>query len=222
MKKCISLLFCFFYVALCQAQYGRPDYGFRLGLTAHPNFGMIRAEEGNSRGTTLGFSYGLMADFNFAEHYSFNTGLTITTINGKDTEINAMPYHAMMSSMAPVAYDLKYKMQYLEIPMALKLKTSPINNWQWYGIFGLSNDFRLRSRQDASREGITLTDNTNAANWTRFYRAGLLMGGGAEYALDTHTTLMLGITFNNGLTNINTSANVVRSHYLALNMGVFF
>lgn len=222
MKKFIFLLFCFFYVSFSQAQFNPSYYGFRLGLTAHPNFGMIAAEEGKSNGTNPGFVYGLIADVNFAEHYSFYTGLTVTSINGKSTEINAMPYHAIKSSIAPVAYDLKYKMQYIEIPLALKLKTSQIGEVKWFGQFGLSNGFRIRARQDVTEMNRELAYDANSASWTRFYRAGLLIGGGAEYDLDTHTSLVAGLTFNKGLTNINTAKAVVRNHYLALNIGVFF
>ncbi|WP_090992065.1 porin family protein [Pedobacter insulae] len=200
----------------------RPYYGFRLGLTAHPTFGSIKAEEGKRKGTNLGFSYGLMGDFNFAENYSFNTGITVTTINGKSTEKNAMPYHAVVSSTAPVAYDLKYKMQYVEIPLVVKLKTSKIGAIKWFGQFGLSNDFRIKARQDASNTNGVLADNVNASDWTRFYRAGLIIGGGGEFDLDEHTSLMGGLSFNNGLTNITNSKNMVRNHFVSLNLGVFF
>jgi long-subunit fatty acid transport protein len=199
-----------------------PYYGFRLGLTAHPTFGIIKAEEGKSNGTNLGFSYGLMGDFNFAEHYSFNTGITVTTINGKSTEINAMPYHETVSSTAPVAYDLKYKMQYIEIPLVIKLKTSKIGAIKWFGQFGLSNDLKIKARQDAKNANGMLADDVNAADWTRFYRAGLIIGGGGEFDLDEHTSLMGGISFNNGLTNITNSKNMVRNHFVSLNLGVFF
>ncbi len=223
MKKiAIAILFLLFILnANAQLNLGR-DYGFRLGLTAHPTFGMINAEEGKSKGTNLGFAYGLMADFNFAEHYSFNTGITITTINGKSTEINAMPYHAIVSSTAPIAYDLKYKMQYIEIPLVIKLKTSKIKEMQWFGQFGLSNGFKIKARQDAETANGVLADDRNSSDWTRFYRAGLVIGGGGEFDLDGHTSLMAGVSFNNGLTNITTSKNVVRNHFVSLNLGVFF
>lgn len=200
-------------------------FGFRLGLTAHPTFGIIspqNKEEGKSKGTDLGFAYGLMADFNFAEQYSFNTGVTITTINGKSTEINAMPYHAVFSSTAPVVYDLKYKMQYIEIPLIIKFKTVKIAELKWFGQFGLSNGFKIKARQDAKTETKVWADDRNSAEWTRFYRAGLVIGGGGEFDLDEHTSLMFGLSFNNGLTNITTSKNAVRNHFVSLNLGVFF
>ncbi len=218
----VGILFLFFAVNASSQINTIPSYGFRLGLTAHPTFGIISAEEGKSEGTDLGFSYGLMADFNFAEHYSFNTGLTITTINGKSTELNAMPYHAVVSSTSAIEYNLKYKMQYIEIPFVLKLKTSKIGAIKWFGQFGLSNDFKIRSRQDAANANGVLADDVNSSEWTRFYRAGLIIGGGGEFDLDGHTSLVGGLSFNNGLTNIATSKHTVRNHFVSLNLGVFF
>ena len=218
----IAALIIFFTPKVNAQNQTSPYYGFRLGLTAYPTFGMIKAEEGKSNGTNLGFAYGLMADFNFAENYSFNTGLTVTTINGKSTEVNAMPYHAVVSSTAPIAYDLKYKMQYIEVPLVLKLKTSKIGTIKWFGQFGLSNDFKIRARQDARNANGAVADDVNSADWTRFYRAGLIIGGGGEFDLDDHTSLMGGISYNNGLTNIADSKNMVRNHFVSLNLGVFF
>ena len=223
MKKIVIGILFLFLTSFVHAQINSiRNYGFRLGLTAYPTFGMISADEGKSKGTNLGFAYGLMADFNFAEHYSFNTGLTVTTINGKSTEINVMPYHAVFSSMAPVAYNLKYKMQYVEIPLFLKLKTLKNGDMKWFGQFGLSNGFKIKARQDAETANGVVADDRNSAEWTRFYRAGLVIGGGAEWDLYKHTSLIAGLSFNNGLTNITTSKNAVRNHFVSLNLGVFF
>jgi len=223
MKKVLGLLLLLSITTTLFAQRDLfPDYSFRLGLTAHPNFGFMKAENGKGNGTSLGFTYGLLGDFNFAENYSFSTGLTITTINGKTTEINAMPYHAVVSSTAPIAYNLKYKMQYVEIPLTIKLKTANIDNMRWYGQFGLSNDFRIGSTQNAEVEGREVANDVNSSKYTNFYRAGVIIGGGAEFDLDGKTSVMTGLTLNNGFTNVSSYGEKVRNHFVALNIGVFF
>ncbi|RZL40128.1 MAG: PorT family protein [Pedobacter sp.] len=217
MKKTLIALVCLIFTVNV---YGQEVFsGFRLGLTAHPTLGFVKAENGKSDGISLGFSYGLMGDFNFAENYSFATGLTITTINGKSTEINALPYHVTGAS---TAYDLKYKMQYIEIPLTVKLKTNKIGDVRWYGQFGLSNDFKIGAKQDASVGNNVIADDVNSSDWTRFYRAGLIIGGGAEYDIDDKTSIMVGLSLNNGFTNISTNKNSVRNHYVGINLGVFF
>lgn len=221
MKKTVFLILSLFFSVNLFAQNNVfSPYGFRLGLTAHPNFGFIKAENGKSDGVALGFSYGLMGDFNFAENYSFATGLTVTSINGKSIEINPAPYAS--SSSGVTAYNLKYKMQYIEIPLTIKLKTSDLNGVRWYGQFGLSNGIRISARQDAESGGVGVANNINSADWTRLYRAGMVIGGGGEFDMNGKTSLLLGLTYNNGFTNISSTGSNIRNHYVGINFGIFF
>ncbi|MDB5019400.1 MAG: hypothetical protein JWQ28_527 [Pedobacter sp.] len=223
MKKLfVALLFLSLTSPLFAQQAALP-YDFRLGLTAHPTFGWIKAENGKGNGLGLGFSYGLIGDFDFAENYSFSTGLTVTTINGKSTEINPPPYYDPAIN-TPTAYNIRYKLQYIEVPLTVKLKTAKIGTVRWYGQFGLSNDFNIAARQDVEQVGgVQIADDVNAKDLINFYRAGLILGGGGEFDVAPHTSLTLGLTFNNGFTNISDTDNgTVKNHYLGLNFGVFF
>lgn len=192
----------------------------RLGLTAHPNFGFLKVENGEGSGLSTGFTYGLMSDFEFAENYCFATGLTVTSINGAGKIINYQPYHN--ASAGQTAYDVKYKMQYLQIPLSIKLKTDEKDDMKWYGQFGLTTDFRIGARQDVEQANTPLAEDLKATNNTKFLRAGMLIGGGVEYRLSGKTSLLGGITYNNGLTNIAKKPHTVKNHYVALNIGVFF
>jgi hypothetical protein len=224
MKKILFtlLLFCLTGSAFAQWQNGPLGNDFKLGLTAHPTFGWLKPEGGKADGTSLGFSYGLLGDFNFAENYSFSTGLAITTINGKSTEINPAPYHDV-NDPAKLAYGLKYKLQYIEIPLTIKLRTSKVGELVWYGQFGLSNDFNIGAKQDVSLSGRKIVEDRNIKDLTNFYRAGLILGAGGEFDLDTHTSVSVGLTFNNGFTDISDDKNRnVRNHYVGLNLAVFF
>lgn len=217
-KAAIAILFLFLTVNLFGQENSIGNYGFRLGLTAHPNFGFIKAEGGKGNGVNLGFSYGLIGDFNFAENYSFSTGLTITTINGKSTEVNSSQYALGNSA----AVDIKYMMQYVELPLTVKLKTGDYNGVRWYGQFGLSNDVRISARQDAKSGNNVLANDVNSSDWTKFYRAGLIIGAGGEFNVGNKTSIMAGLTLNNGFTNITDNSYSVKNHFVAINFGVFF
>ncbi|NQX43527.1 Outer membrane protein beta-barrel domain-containing protein [Pedobacter steynii] len=221
MKRYLTLFLLLLTGQLFAQEAGSPYYGFRLGLTAHPTLGWVKPEVGKTEGIALGFAYGLMADFNFADNYSFATGLTITTINGKSTELG---YMDMTVNAKPVDHELRYRLQYIEVPLTLKLKTNKIGDLRWYGQFGLSNDFNIGAKQDVKRAGEKIADGKNISDYTRFYRAGLIVGGGAEYDLDNRTSLAIGLTFNNGFTNIakNGDGKKVKNSYIGLNIGVFF
>lgn len=215
MKKLLTILFLSLVGGGAFAQnFIGPDYGFRLGLTAHPTIGWYKPETGNSNGVNVGFAYGLLADFNIAENYSVSTGLTVTTINGRTTEL---PNGA--SSLQNIV-DLKYMMQYVEVPLTLKLKTDQIGEVRWYGQFGLSNNFKTKAKMNMDP---VQTNPNQFDRGTKFYRAGLIIGAGLEYDIAAKTSVLLGLTFNNGFTNISSDANrSVRNHYVGLNVGVFF
>lgn len=222
-KTWIALLLLFSSISLFAQNFSAPDYGFRLGLTAHPTFGWLKAENGKGNGLSLGFTYGLLGDFNFAENYSFSTGLTVTTINGKSTEIDPNLYHNGSSNSTNTAYDLKYKLQYIEIPFTVKLRTDKIGDLSWYGQFGLSNDFNIGARQSVEVVGKSIVSDKNINDYTKFYRAGLILGAGGEFDLDSRTSISAGLTYNNGFTNIVKDAGRnVRNHYVGINFGVFF
>jgi len=221
MKKITTILILTFLAFGASAQnFPIQNYGFRLGLTATPTVGWVKPEQGKTDGVALGFSYGLIGDFNFAPNYSFATALTITSINGKTTEANVAPYH---NGNVPIAYDLKYKLQYVDLPLTIKLKTVKADGKRWYGQFGLSNSFNISAKQDAKNGSLMVADNVKISDHTKFYRAGLIIGGGGEFDISGNASIVAGLTLNNGFTNITTDKNRdVRNHYIALNFGVFF
>ncbi|WP_219224046.1 porin family protein [Pedobacter antarcticus] len=219
MKKLLTiLLFSLFGSGVFAQNFAGTDYGFRLGLTAHPNFGWYKPENGKSNGVNVGFAYGLMADFNFAENYSIATGITLTTINGRTTEVGRNI--GFPDGPQNRLFDLKYMMQYVEIPLTVKLKTDKLGESRWYGQFGLSNDFKTKSRMDTRPDPV---DKREINQGTKFYRAGLIIGGGLEYDIASHTSVVVGLTFNNGFTNITSDSNrSIKNHYFGLNLGMFF
>jgi len=215
----IAILLLFVTGSVFAQDSSSPYYGFRLGLTAHPTIGWVKPQVGKSNGVALGFSYGLMGDFNFAENYSFATGVTITTINGKSTQIITEE----TTPPTQIPYELKYKLQYIEVPLTVKLKTVKINDIRWYGQFGLSNDFNIGAKQDADVAGKSSLRDENISKTIKLYRAGLILGAGAEFDLSGNTSIAAGLTYNNGFTDITTDKNNnIRNHYLGINFGVFF
>lgn len=177
--------------------------------------GWIKPQIGKSNSISMGFSYGLLADFNFTQNYSFATGLTISTINGKSKEARTVS----TNPPSQTEVQLKYRLQYIEIPLTLKLKTVKIDDIRWYGQFGLSNDFKIRARQDIKAHN----PDTDFSKNIRFYRSGLIIGAGAEFDFKANTSIATGLTFNNGFSSVtNDKDNRIRNHYIGINFGVFF
>ncbi|MFC5282956.1 porin family protein [Pedobacter alpinus] len=197
--------------------FAQEDFkGFKLGLTAHPNFGWIRSDiDGiKSNGLRAGFTYGLVGDFYFADNYAFSTGLQLTTINGQ-TESEKVDSKGQQKI---------YKLQYIEIPATLKLSTNEMNGLKFYGQFGLGNAFNVRAKQDIKDSPIATqnVENTDIYDEVAFYRASLIIGGGAQFFVGEKTAVDLGLSFNNGFTDIKKGEGTLKSSYLGLNLAVYF
>lgn len=219
MKKLLTIL-----VLLCAATASKGQYMFQLGLKAHPLIGWIspNSEQLSSDGSKIGFSYGLMGDFHISERYSFNTGLELTSSGGKNTE---RTWHADGTLGSEIMSD--YNLQYLEVPLNVRLKTNPQGPWRFYGLFGLVPGINIKARADRttrSPDGVQ-EDQTkvDVSDGIQTFKIGLAIGGGTMYELGSGDSYLLtGLTFHNGFTNIYTGNERANLSYIALNIGVFF
>ncbi len=184
-----------------------------LGISFSPNISWMRYgdEEGFSSTAGMGFSYGLLADFAVAESYYFSTGLLInqlwssTSIAGTVLpEYNSLPGK------------LQYRLQYVEVPLAVKLKSAQRYHRSYYGKFGFTAGVKISGKERVNNE----SNRQNIAQ-ANLFRLGLQIGGGVEWQLDHNLRMMTGLTFNNGFTNTMSLAEPKNS-YLSLDFGFFF
>ncbi|MFD1631666.1 porin family protein [Pseudopedobacter beijingensis] len=215
MKKLLPIVLLVLLVNVAKAQYDYDDEkDFKLGLTVHPNIGWLRSDVDGlqSDGAKLGFSYGVLADFMFAESYAFSTALKLTTINGK-SEANE---NGVITKSA-------LKLQYIEIPTKLKLLTGSDKDIRFFGEFGLGHAFNVRAKSNIKSSDPTQSErNVDIYKNTKFYRGSIIIGGGAEIKVASTTKAMVGLALDNGFTDIQKGNGTLKSSYLAINVGVFF
>lgn len=196
---------------------------FQLGFTASPNFGWAKINESStagysSDGLRLGFTYGLLGDFGFSKNYFFSTAFTITSINANTTQSESLVN-------GQVSVDRSYKIQYIDIPLTIKLKTNVTAGKCFFGQFGLGTGIKIRGKSDVKRKSSTSVlenlknqdiDNANAL------RLGLVAGAGVQWDYNENSKFITGITFNNGFTDILSKGPSIRNSFFALNLGVLF
>jgi hypothetical protein len=108
--------------------------------------------------------------------------------------------------------DRKIKANYINIPIALKMKTKEIGYLTYFGQFGANIGINTKSR--ATDEAFKLNTTSSTTTYTaatneklemtegsQLMRLGLQIGGGAEYNFSGSTSLLLGITYNHYFTN---------------------
>ncbi|WP_346236974.1 porin family protein [Niabella insulamsoli] len=208
----------------------REYYGkkVRFGFKIDPVFAnsLKPAENGIDRtGSGFGVNYGLMADIMFSDgRGAFATGLEVAHASSELTySTNNRGLYRAEAAGQDQRYDLK--LQYLQIPLSVKLKTNQQNGFRFWGQFGTYMGALLKSRLDYAY-GSTSGDNVNAMKNTHNLNMGLLIGAGGEYKLAEKTDLFFGLGLENGFTDITRNKDwedgKVGLNRWAIRLGVFF
>lgn len=178
---------------------------YRFGLQISPNVAWFKSNTTGykNEGTNIGFSYGLSFEYFMTKNYYLSTGITILNSGGElSYKGTIFGYPAEISS----SYDLNY----VEIPLVLKLRTNEIGYLTYFGQFGLKTGLFYSAELENS---YTYYDSPSPlpinyskkadkpADDVNFINLYLVLGGGIEYNISGNTILMLGLTFNNGFIN---------------------
>lgn len=209
--------------AICFSAKAQNDGGgkFHFGLKASPSYNWMKTDGTGleNDGGSIGLSYGLMTEFAISKNYAFATGLEITYRGGK--------YNFNSAATGDVSF--KQKLQYVEVPIGLKLKTNEIGYIKYYGLFGVLPGVLVKAKQDVDFESTLFEDKENNGNQSKFYafNAHLNVGAGIEYNLGGNTSFTAGIHYNNGLMDIYKGSDdepsaQFRTDGIVLNIGIFF
>jgi hypothetical protein len=225
-----------------------------IGFKASPNFAWTRMMEGpmENNGLGLGFSYGLMGDINIANNpnYWLSTEFIVTStpskINTNDT------LWSEKSSNGGIPYknaSFSYNLQYIQIPITLKLKTNEIGKFKYWGQFGIAPAFLMQQKlKTASSPSVygsgTQSHNPNldgndkydfkgdAGNFqgngvfmddVRKARLSMIMGVGIETKISGKTMFSAGLRFDNAFSDVFMDDAVDgRNNFLGIQLGVYF
>lgn len=210
-----------FLLAIGLQGFSQQDYKkFRMGFKVTPSISWMQPKDNNmtSEGARLGFGFGLVSDIFFAENYAIGTGLNITWNGGK---INYLQETQIEEASYIMRQSRNIRTQFIEIPLTIKLRTNEIGYITYWGQFGLGLGFNLQTFTDDvydyqlfknELDGSISWDKTdlpseefekeNINDEIGFARASLIMAAGIEYNLSGSTSILAGVEFNNGFTNV--------------------
>ncbi|MBD2724479.1 porin family protein [Hymenobacter armeniacus] len=188
------------------ATIGTASAQVEIGLKVSPSITSLRAESTSanafkSDGSQLGFGGGLVVDYFFGENYAFSTGLLLTGKGGTITynDINN-------GSNTPVVVKPKIGIQYLELPVTVKLFTNEIASaTRLYFQVGGSLNVPIGTRINGSKfytDPGTGTE-VKAGDYVYFIDADALVGAGVEYQMGKSTKLFAGLSYHRGLVDID-------------------
>lgn len=225
-----------FFTSATNAQDDRP---FRFGLHISPLVGWMKPDAKNyvSDGSILNLNYGFSTEFMLAQNYTFATGLDFITMGGWLEYPDALFINEEDPTAVEGTMFRKYKTQYLQLPLTIRMRTNEMGYLTFFGQFGFTADFLLKAKADdefdfqgSAQADKVIRDDVDVQDEVSFFRAGMLIGLGAEYNLGGTTALSAGINFNNGFTDVLRGRNALNttieenaiSNAIELSLGVIF
>lgn len=203
--------------------------GVRMGLTANPTISWLDSDAGtiqNNR-AQMGFQFGLVTDFFFAERYSFSSGIIINNTGGSLLYADSVDFQASdkLYTLDKQAV-IKYKLQYIDIPMTFKMESNKIGYFKYYAHFGVINHIRVGASAD-------ITDTTlgnievGCKEEVGLYSMSYSIGGGLLYYFSKNTAVSLGVSYINGFIDITsnsqkTIADKATLKQVSMNLGLLF
>ncbi len=177
----------------------------------------------DSDGSKLGVNIGLNVDKFFAPNYAFMTGISIDNTGGllKYDLVDGKPIKTNGGiDTVPSGSTLEYKLQYINIPFGLKLKTNEIGYFTFFTHLGINAGVNIKATGEV--EGYEL-ENDNISDEIKLFNLGYYIGLGTEYSIGGNTAIVLGLTYTNGFVDITTdSNNKVTNSNIAIRIGILF
>ncbi len=215
MKKLTLLLFSVIF--LTETGNAQKEQALKFGLDARPFLSWFKIENNSdqideikSDGSKLGFAYGLNSEYHFSDNYALQIDIHHVLTGGK---------HEKKLGDSSVSRDWN-ELQYLELPVTLKMMTNEIGYWTYYAKIGFNPGINIKSRGDQTTGDVE--DDDRKFNSTTFH-AGIVVGAGAMYSLGGTTYAKGGLILNNGFSPIDKADNYkIRRISIGLDLGLIF
>lgn len=182
---------------------GSFDYGtIKLGIHFDPVISWFGPDitETDSDGARAGFNLGLTFQNYFSDNYAFSSGISLITAGGRlasgDTTI--MDFANFNQKVFP-GQTVVYKIQYLSIPIGLKLQTNQIGYVTYFTDVGIDPKVVIGGKVDIPSQNI---NGEKATTELRTFNLGWHISAGIEYSLGGQTAIVLGMNFENNFMDI--------------------
>jgi hypothetical protein len=173
-----------------------------FGVHADPVIGWFGSDikETRNDGARPGFNFGLTFNKYFTPNYSFSTGISLINAGGRlvSTDTVIMEFTNFKSTVLPEK-TIIYKIQYLSVPLGLKLQTNQIGYLTFFTDLGLDPKVVVGGKADIKSLSIT---GEKAINELRVFNLSYHITGGIEYSLGGTTALVAGLNFENNFLDI--------------------
>jgi hypothetical protein len=220
-KFCLASLFALFLAINLPAQ----GEDIRIGFLMSPRFTWITTNVPlvNGAGTNLGINLGTTVEYYFSENYALTMGLGLAFNQGgtlkHDIGGNLLPESDLSDNAyntgdkpLPDGVEIKYKLQYLEVPISLKLRTREFGYTRFFVEAPiLSWSVRTQVRGEIKGDGID-TEKENIKEDVSAFNFSWGLGAGIEYFISTQNSIVAGIGYKRGFYDLTTNKAKTAMH----------
>lgn len=217
MRKTIVLIFGLILLVITNAQETK------FGVFIDPQVCWLKPESKvvEMSGKIFGIKGGLSIDRYFEKNYAFSTALSLSNQGGKLTYDNQLVLTVYdKPDTIPAGATIDYRLQYLTIPVGLKLKSNEIGFHTFFVQLGFDNQFTIKARATSTNNGGL--DDDSIREEIGVYNLAYYFGGGLEYAIAEDTSISFGLFYHSGVLDISKAKPVVNTRQVSLRLGINF
>jgi hypothetical protein len=148
----------------------------------------------SSMGARAGFDMGVNVLYYFKENYAASTGLSFLAAGGRQSaaEYHTMVFNNFEEEVAP-GDEMIYNLRYLNIPLGIRLQTTPTGSLTYFADLGFDIRLLLKSTIDLPANDVS---DENAKTEVHGMNVGWHALIGLEYELGTETSFVAGLGFD--------------------------
>jgi hypothetical protein len=224
-----SLIRLLFFLLFTVIPYGITHAQQRIGFGIHadPVISWFSSDikQVKNDGARPGFNFGLTYNGYFSPNYSFSTGISLVSAGGRlvSSDTTVMEFTNFNSTVLP-GKPVVYKIQYLSIPLGLKLQTIQIGYLTYFADLGLDPKVVISRKADIPSLGIY---GENAKRELKMFNLSYHITAGIEYSIGGTTAIVLGLNFDNNFLDVtkdngNQPVDNISHKMLSFRIGVNF
>lgn len=182
------------------------DFPLNLGAKISPNISWFKndAQTFSTESIPFNFSWGFIADFQFAEKYYMSTGFNVNSMSGTIIFPHVFKINGADSLLGTMKQSTF--LRYVEIPLSIKMKTRQFGYITYFGQIGMGFGMRLSAKADEEFISINrffsnVATDIKIEDKVNFIRLSMIIAAGMEYSLGGSTSIFGAISFNNGFSN---------------------
>ncbi|MDR3246272.1 MAG: hypothetical protein LBT50_07550 [Prevotellaceae bacterium] len=214
-KKIFCLLGCLFSTLICLSQ--NLDWKFSINATPAISWGPASGDI-KSEGARFSFELSAYAEKYFRERYAYFAGISFINMSGQLSNISTSNISLKSGNLSlGVQETAKYSIQYLTIPVGIKLKTPQYGVFSYYFQGGLLPGVRLGSSVGIGESKRSLAKDLNLMTCAVQLSLGFL------YPINEETFIKTGVIFNRFFVDAFSASNMkVLPTSIGLQIGFMF